>query len=88
MESGLFSDSHQFEDGLECPIAFALPTLSAAECKYAQIKKGLAIIFGLKNVKVYLFGTQFTLITDHKPLTHRFGPESGIPPIAVAWMQQ
>ena len=66
-----------------------LVPLSAAERNYAQIERdGLAIIFGLKKFHLYLLGTQFTLITDHKPLTHILGPASGIPPLAAARMQQ
>jgi hypothetical protein len=81
--------SHRYENGEERPIAFASRTLSAAEQNYAQIEKeGLAIVFGLKKFNLYLFGKEFTLITDHKPLTHIFGPKSGIPPLAAARMQR
>ena len=66
-----------------------LVPLSAAERNYAQIEReGLAIIFGLKKFHLYLLGTQFTLITDHKPLTHIFGPASGIPPLGAARIQR
>ena len=58
----------------EHSIAFASRTLSAAKLYNAQIEReGLASIFGLTNFHLYLLGKQFTLITDHKPLTHIFG---------------
>ena len=72
--------SHLSEDGEEKPIAFASCTLSQIEQNYSMIaKEVLAIIFDVKKFHQYLFGQQFTLLTDHKTLTYILGPKRGIP---------
>ncbi|KAI2646093.1 Transposon Ty3-I Gag-Pol polyprotein [Labeo rohita] len=81
--------SHIMPSGEEKPIAFASRTLSKAECNYAQIEReALAIVFGVKKFHQFMFGRQFTLLTDHRPLTSIFGPHSGIPSLAAARMQR
>ena len=49
--------------------------------------KVLALIFAVKKFHIYLHGREFTLITDHKPLTTILGPRKGIPPLAAARLQ-
>lgn len=81
--------SHVMPDKSERPIAFASRTLSKAESSYPQIEKeGLAIVFGIKKFHLFLYGTRFTLITDHQPLTRIFGPKRNIPTLAAARMQR
>ena len=76
-------------DGNECPIAFASRTLTSSECNYAQVEKeALALIFAVKKFHVYLYGREFTLITDYKPLTTILGPKKGTPPLAAARLQR
>ena len=81
--------SHCNADGTEHPIAFASRSLSAAERKYAHLdKEGLAIIFGVKKFHQYLFGRQFTICSDHKPLQHIFSESKPIPALASARIQR
>lgn len=80
--------SHVTPDG-ERPIAYASRSLSPAERAYAQIdREALSIIYGIRKFHQYLYGRQFTLRTDHKPLTYIFGNKSGIPTMAASRLQR
>lgn len=58
------------------PIAYASRSLSFSEKNYSQRKKeALGIIYGLSRFNTYVYGRQFRLTTDHKPL---FSPKKGI----------
>ena len=81
--------AHKFPDGSEHRVAFASRTLVPAEKNYSQLdKEGLAIIFGVEKFHNFLFGQQFTIFTDHKPLKHLFGEDKPISPMASARLQR
>jgi len=81
--------SHRYPDGTERPIAFASRTLLPSERNYAQIEReALSLVFGTQKFHQYIYGRQFTLITDHRPLTTIFGDKRGIPPVAAARLQR
>ena len=51
------------------PIAFASKSLSEAQSNYSNIEREtLALVFGITRFHTYLFGSSFTVYTDHKPL--------------------
>ncbi|XP_057202332.1 uncharacterized protein K02A2.6 [Triplophysa rosa] len=81
--------SHVMSDGTERPIAFASRSLSAAESNYAQIdREALSLVWGVKRFNQYLYGKEFTLVTDHQPLLSIFSPQKGVPLTAAARMQR
>ena len=75
---------HRYPDGSERPIANALKTLTNTQRRYSQIQKeALAIVFALKKFHQFLYGHQFVLVTDHKPLLALFGPSKSTPALAA-----
>ena len=82
--------AHVMPDGSEKPIAFASRLLNKAERNYSQIEKeGLALVYGVKKFHMYLYGkSQFTLVTDHKPLLAILGSKVGLPTLVAARLQR
>lgn len=54
--------SHNMPDGTERPIGLTSRTLNAAEKNYSQLdKEGLAVMFGIKRFRKYIYGRKFTV---------------------------
>lgn len=55
--------------GSDLPIAFASKKLGDAEINYSVTEKELlACVFGVKTFRPYVFGMEFTMVTDHHSL--------------------
>lgn len=79
--------SHRIEKGSEQPIAISSRSLKMAGKQYAELDKGLAIIFRATQFLQYLFGCQFTIFSDHKPLIHLPGESRTVPAMASSHVQ-
>ncbi|CAH2099183.1 unnamed protein product [Euphydryas editha] len=55
------------------PIAYGSRAMTETEIQYSQIEKEcLAILYGITKFHQYLYGSQFKVETDHKPLVSIF----------------
>lgn len=71
---------HRFPNGNIKAVCHASRTMTQAEKGYSQgEKEALALIFAVTKFHRMLFGRQFMLQTDHKPLVSIFGSKKGIP---------
>ena len=62
------------------PVAYASRTLNAVERRYSQIEReALGITWSIERFQVYLYGMNFTVLTDHKPLINIFKPNHKSP---------
>ena len=51
------------------PVAYASKSLSPCQAQYSNIEREtLALVFGITRFHTYLFGRDFKILTDHKPL--------------------
>lgn len=69
--TGIGSVLYQEIDGKIKYISFIAKSLSTSERKYSATKRELlALVFSLKRFHKYVYGSTFTLYTDHKALTY------------------
>ncbi len=68
-DTGLGAVLSQVQDGEEHPVVYISRKLSPAEQRYAAVEKeALAVKWAVLELKYYLLGRSFTLVTDHAPL--------------------
>ena len=81
--------SHLQEDGSYRPIAYASRSLAPAVKNYSRIEKeGLAVVWGIKKFHQYLFGRQFVVYSDHKPLQFLFSETKPVQTMASTRKQR
>ena len=61
------------DNGVEKVIQYVSHTLSTTQRKWATIEKEVyAVVYCINKLKPYLYGVQFNVYTDHKPLLSLF----------------
>jgi hypothetical protein len=69
-DNGIGGALLQEYEGVYHPVKFISRKLKSAERNYSTIEKeGLAIVWAVEKLMVYLYGREFVLLTDHRPLT-------------------
>ena len=66
---GLGAVLTQVQGGCERVVAYASRSLTDVERRYSQTEKeALGLVWGCERFHMYLYGVEFTLLTDHNPL--------------------
>ena len=85
---GLGAILAQRQDGSADPriAAYASRALTPVERRYSQIEReALAIVWGCERFHLYLYGSEFDLRSDHKPLELIFNNPKSRPPARIEW---
>ena len=68
--------TQQDDAGLDRPVHYISKTLTTLQRKWATIEKeAWAVVYSLQKLRPYLWGSSFTIYTDHKPLLCLFKQE-------------
>ena len=67
----------QLQNGEERVICYASRSLTDAEIHYSQTEReALGIVWACERLHMYLYGTDFQILTDHKPLKFIYSRKS------------
>ncbi|CAB4043642.1 Retrovirus-related Pol poly from transposon, partial [Paramuricea clavata] len=70
-DTGLGAVLLQEHDGKLSPVSYASRKLTESEKKYSTIEREcLAVVWAVRKFLIFLYGTEFTLQTDHQPLVY------------------
>lgn len=65
-------------------ISYGSRALNDVETRYSQTEReALAVVWGCEHFHLYLFGNQFKIISDHKPLESIFNNPNSKPPAGI-----
>ena len=69
-EKGMGAVLLQEKEGNLFPIAYASKKFNKAQCAYSVTEKEcLAIVWAIQKFQTFLYGNEFTIQTDHQPLS-------------------
>lgn len=72
-DTGIGAVLQQLKDGVWRPLGFFSKSLTPTQKNYSTYDRELLAIYeGIKHFRSLLEGLNFTIVTDHKPLTHVF----------------
>ena len=67
------------------PVTYTSRAKTETECAYGKVDgESLAVLSGILANKMYLYGTMFTVVTDHKPIVPMYNSHSKFMPVRVA----
>jgi len=67
-------------------IAYASRALTDVESRYSQTEReALSVYWAIKHFLLYLYGANFTIVTDHKLLEGIFNKPHSKPPARIEW---
>ena len=69
------------------PVVYASKALNPTERRYSQTgRESLAVLLALQKFHYYIYGREFTLITDHQPLTKLLSSRGNPTPRIQRWL--
>lgn len=75
--------SQQQNGGCFKPVMYASGSLSDVERRYSQTEReALAVVWACERFRLFLYGLEFELVTDHKPSECIYSPKSQ-PPLRI-----
>ena len=68
------------------PVAYASKSLSKTEMKYSQTEReALGIVWCCERFHVYIYGSKFTILSDHQPLKILYSAQGKPSPRILRW---